>query len=142
VRDTWPESWSVAAGSLLLGVLVWAAFTTRIPNIERLPAEMVFGFLGLYFYAVGFLSGRRTGKIGTGSWAGLACGLAFGVVVCAEMLATGLTVGYRESARAGSANQVAIAWSGLVFFVAMGAGCGALGARLAVSQMRAQRQGR
>jgi hypothetical protein len=136
--DEWPESWSIAAGALLLGALSWLAFTTRIPNMEKTPAEMVFCFLGLYFYSVGFLSGRRTGQVGTGGWAGAACGLAFGAVVCLAMYTTALREGVREAVRAGSLDQVAIAVTGLVFFVVMGALCGALGARGA---RQAQRRG-
>src|SRR5690242_20612645 len=82
----WPESWRIAAGGLLLGLLAWAAFATRVPNLEQIPAEVLFGFLMLYFYSAGFLAGRRTGQIGKGSWAGAAGGLAFGVAVCAHML--------------------------------------------------------
>ena len=132
----WPESWNIVASALLLGALVWFAFTTRIPNVERLPAEIIFGFLGLYFYSVGFLSGRRTGKVGTGSWAGAACGLAFGAVVCGAMYRTAMHEGVREAVRSGSLDQVAIAVSGLVFFVVMGALCGALGARGAIQARR------
>jgi hypothetical protein len=133
---SWPESWSIAAGALLLGTLVWIAFTTRVPNVERLPAEVIFGFLGLYFYSAGFLSGRRTGQVGTGGWAGAACGLAFGVAVCGAMYRTAMHEGVREAVRSGSLDQVAIAVSGLVFFVVMGALCGALGARGAVQAHR------
>jgi hypothetical protein len=135
-QDEWPESWSIVAGAMLLGALAWVAFTTRVPNMEKTPAEMVFGFLGLYFYSVGFLSGRRTGQVGTGGWAGAACGLAFGVVVCIEMYTTAMTHGVREAVRAGSLDQVAIAVTGLVFFVVMGALCGALGAHGAVQAQR------
>ena len=62
----WPESWSIMAGGLLLGGLAWLAFTTHVPNLERLPAEVLFGFLGLYYFSAGYLSGCRTGKVGTG----------------------------------------------------------------------------
>jgi hypothetical protein len=141
-RDDWPESWSIAVGGLLLGLLAWLAFATRVPNIERTPPEVLFGFLGLYFYSAGYLSGCRTGKIGTGGWAGAACGLMFGAVVCLEMLTTGLGGGFHETVRSGAGDQVAIAWSGLVFFVVMGIGCGALGARSAVFQARTHRQRR
>jgi len=134
--DDWPEAWSIVAGALLLGALVWIAFTTRVPNVERLPAEVIFGFLGLYFYSAGFLSGRRTGQVGTGGWAGAACGLAFGAAVCGAMYRTAMHEGVREAVRSGSLDQVAIAVSGLVFFVVMGALCGALGARGAVQAYR------
>jgi hypothetical protein len=133
---SWPEPWSIAAGALLLGTLVWTAFMTRIPNVERLPAEIIFGFLGLYFYSAGFLSGRRTGRVGTGGWAGAACGLAFGVTVCCAMYRTAMHEGVREAVRSGSLDQVAIAVSGLGFFIVMGALCGALGARGAVQAHR------
>jgi hypothetical protein len=135
-RIVWPEQWNILAGALLLGFLTWVAFTTRIPDMEKLPAEVVFGFLGLYFYSVGYLSGRRTGQVGTGSWAGAVSGLAFGVMVCVAMYNAAMTFGVRESVRSGSLDQVAIAVTGLVFFVAMGALCGALGARGAVKAYR------
>ena len=138
-RHEWPESWSIVAGSMLLGLLAWIAFATHVPDPEGMPAEVLFGFLMLYFYAVGFLSGRRTGKTGTGSWAGAASGLAFGAVVALHMTVIGLSAGYGGTIRYGSPNQVAIAWSGLVFFLMLGAICGWLGARSAV---RAPRQGR
>jgi len=138
-RPEWPESWSIAAGGMLLGLLTWIAFAVHMPDPERMPAEVLFGFLMLYFYAVGFLSGRRTGKTGTGSWAGAASGLAFGAVVALHMTVIGLSAGYGGTIRYGSPNQVAIAWSGLVFFLMLGAVCGWLGARSAV---RAPRQGR
>src|SRR5688572_20403311 len=57
-HEAWPEPASIVAGAMLLGILAWIAFTTRVPDVERMPAEMVFGFLALYFYSVGFLSGR------------------------------------------------------------------------------------
>jgi len=132
----WPEPLNVVAGAVLLGTLVWIAFTTRIPNVERLPAEVIFGFLGLYFYSAGFLSGRRTGRVGPGGWAGAACGLAFGAAVCGAMYRTAMHEGVREAVRSGSLDQVAIAVTGLVFFVVMGALCGALGARGAVQAHR------
>ena len=135
-QEDWPETWSIVVGAMLLGALVWIAFTTRVPNVERLPAEIIFGFLGLYFYSAGFLSGRRTGRIGTGGWAGAACGLAFGAAVCGVMYRTAMHEGVREAVRSGSLDQVAIAVSGLVFFVVMGALCGALGARGAVQAYR------
>ena len=135
----WPEAWSIVSGAALLGALAWIAFTTRVPNVERLPAEVIFGFLGLYFYSAGFLSGRRTGQVGTGGWAGAACGLAFGVTVCGAMYRTAMLEGVRETVRAGSLDQVAIAVTGLVFFVVMGALCGALGARGAVQAHRQRR---
>jgi hypothetical protein len=135
-HDDWPEPWSIVAGAMLLGALVWIAFTTRVPNVERLPAEIIFGFLALYFYSAGFLSGRRTGQVGTGGWAGAACGLAFGAAVCGAMYRTAMHEGVREAVRSGSLDQVAIAVSGLVFFVVMGALCGALGARGAVQAYR------
>ena len=40
-REAWPESWSIVGGGLLLGALAGAAFATRVPNPEQLPAEMV-----------------------------------------------------------------------------------------------------
>jgi hypothetical protein len=137
-RPVWPESWSIAAGGLLLGLLAWVAFTTHVPDLERMPAEVLFCFLTLYFYSVGFLSGRRTGQVGKGSWAGLIGGLGFGVVVCAHMTLVSFVEGAHTTIMYGGPNQVAIAWSGLVFFVLLGAVCGALGARLAI---RARRQG-
>jgi hypothetical protein len=133
----WPESWRIAAGGLLLGLLAWIAFVTHVPDLERMPAEVLFGFLMLYFYSLGFLSGRRTGQIGKGSWAGLVGGLAFGVAVCTHMTVVSFAEGMRTTIMYGGPNQVAIAWSGLVFFVMLGAVCGALGARSAV---RARRQ--
>jgi hypothetical protein len=138
-RPEWPESWMIAAGGLLLALLAWVAFATHIPNLERMPAEVLFGFLTLYCYSVGFLSGRRTGQVGKGSWAGAACGLAFGTVVCAHMMVVAFTEGVQQTIMYGGPNQVAIAWSGLVFFLILGAICGALGARLAIW---AHRQGR
>jgi hypothetical protein len=137
-QDAWPERWNIVLGALLLGALARTVFSTRVPNFENLPPEAAFGFLGLYFYAVGFLSGRRTGQIGTGSWAGVASGLAFGVVVCAEMFTTALRDGVRETIRYGAPDQVAIALSGLGFFILIGALCGTLGARGA-AQARRQR---
>src|SRR4051812_34029608 len=95
-RGDWPESWSIVVGATLLGALAWYVFTVRVPDIEKTPAEMIFGFLGLYFYSVGFLSGRRTSKIGTGSWAGAACGLTFSLVVCLAMYRTAVTQGVHE----------------------------------------------
>jgi len=127
----WPESWSIAAASLPLGLLAWVAFATR-PNLEQAPAEVLFCFLTLYFYSVGFLSGRRTGRVGKGSWAGAACGLTFGAVVCVHMIVLAAVNGVHDSIRYGAPDQVAIAWSGLVFFLVLGAICGALGARLAI----------
>ena len=132
----WPESLSVVAGAALLGAGAWFAFSTRIPNMERLPAEVVFGFLSLYFYSAGFLAGRRTGTVGSGGWAGAASGLAFGAAVCCAMYVTARHEGVREAVRAGSLDQVAVAIGGLVFFVVMGALCGALGARGAVQAHR------
>jgi hypothetical protein len=138
-RPEWPESWSIAAGGMLLGLLTWFAFAVHVPDPERMPAEVLFGFLTLYFYSVGFLSGRRTGKTGTGSWAGAACGLAFGAVVCVRMTVVGFTQGYQGTIMYGSPNQVAIAWSGLVFFLVLGAIFGWLGARLALWARRQER---
>jgi hypothetical protein len=135
-HEAWPEPASIVAGAMLLGVLAWIAFTTRVPDIERMPAEMVFGFLALYFYSVGFLSGRRTGKMGTGGWAGAACGLTFGVVVCVEMYMTAVHQGVREAVQGGSLDQAAIAVMGLVVFLVMGALCGVLGARGAIQAHR------
>jgi hypothetical protein len=132
----WPEPWNILLGALLLGALAWTVFSTRVPDVEKLPPEAALGFLGLFFYAVGFLSGRRTGQIGTGSWAGVASGLAFGVAVCADMYTTALREGVRETIRYGAADQVAIALSGLLFFALVGALCGALGARGATHARR------
>ena len=69
-------------------------------------------------------------------WAGAACGLAFGAAVCGAMYRTAMHEGVREAVRSGSLDQVAIAVSGLVFFIVMGALCGALGARGAVQAYR------
>jgi hypothetical protein len=132
----WPESLSIVAGAALLGAAACFAFSTRIPNVERLPAEVVFGFLSLYFYSAGFLSGRRTGQVSSGGWAGAMCGLAFGAAVCGSMYVTAQHEGVRVAVRSGSLDLVAIAVSGLVFFVVMGALCGALGARGAVQAQR------
>jgi hypothetical protein len=137
-QDNWPEAWSIVVGAILLGALAWYVFTMRVPDIEKTPAEMIFGFLGLYFYSVGFLSGRRTNKVGTGGWAGAACGLTFGLVVCLAMYTSAMTLGVRDAVRSGSLDQVAIAVSGLVFFVVMGALCGAVGARGAKQAYRAR----
>ena len=131
-----PEPAYVAIGAFLLGLLTYIAFTTRVPDMERLPAEVVFGFLGLYFYSVGYLSGRRTGRVGTGSWAGAASGLAFGAMVCLAMYHAAVQFGVREAVRSGSIDQVAVAVTGLGFFIALGAICGALGARSAVYARR------
>ena len=76
VRHEAPESWRIAAGGVLLGLLAWVAFSTHVPDLERLPAEVLFCFLTLYFYTVGFLSGRRTGQTSKGAWAGAVAGLA------------------------------------------------------------------
>src|SRR3954454_3757978 len=65
--EVWPESWSILFSGLLLGTLAWVAFATRIASPEQLPAEVLFGFLALYFYSAGFLSGRRTGQTGKGA---------------------------------------------------------------------------
>jgi hypothetical protein len=139
-RHEWPESWIVVAGGMLLGFLALIVFATHVADLERMPPELVFGFVGLYFYAAGFLSGRRTGKVGTGAWAGAASGLAFGAVVYVLVFTTAAHAGLRESIRSGPADLVAIAWSGLVFFVLLGAGCGALGARAATQTGRATKQ--
>jgi hypothetical protein len=141
-RAVWPESWSILSGALVLGALAWIAFGTRVLNPERLPAETIFGFLGLYFYSVGFLSGRRTGQAGKGTWAGAVCGLVFGVVVCAQMVFGAMNGDIHETIRAGAMNQVAIGWSGLVFFIVMGGVCGRLGARSAIQAGRQARQDR
>jgi hypothetical protein len=132
----WPESLSIVVGAALLGAAACFAFSTHIPDMERLPAEVVFGFLSLYFYSAGFLAGRRTSKVSSGGWAGASCGLAFGAAVCGAMYVTARHEGVREAVRAGSLDQVAIAISGLVFFVVMGALCGAFGARGAVQAQR------
>jgi hypothetical protein len=135
-QQEWPESWRIAAGGMLMGLLAWIAFSTRVPDLERLPAEALFCFLTLYFFTVGFLSGRRTGQVGKGSWAGAMSGLAFGVAVCAHMTVASFGEGARTTIVYGGPNQVAIAWSGLVFFVVLGVICGVLGARLAIRERR------
>ncbi|MFN8634004.1 MAG: hypothetical protein U0893_09130 [Chloroflexota bacterium] len=132
----WPESWRIFAGGFLMGSLAWVAFEVRRPNVEQLPAEVLFGFLILYFYSAGYLSGRRTGKVGTGSWAGIVGGLAFGVVVCVHMVMMAMEHGVRNTIRAGASDQFAIGWSGVVFFVLLGAVCGALGAKAAIRARR------
>lgn len=139
-RHEAPESWRIAAGGVLLGLLAWIAFATQVPNLEQLPAEVLFCFLTLYFYTVGFLSGRRTGQTSKGSWAGAIGGLAFGMAVCAHMTAVSFAEGVRTTIMYGGPNQVAIAWSGLVFFMVLGAICGALGARLAIRERRRLRR--
>lgn len=125
----WPESWNIGAGGLLLGVLAWVVFTTHVPDIERTPAEMVFCFLGLYFYAAGFLAGRRTGQVGKGCWAGAIAGLAFGAVVCVATFTASAHAGFSDRVRGGTADQVSITLAGIIFFVLMGVVCGMLGAR-------------
>lgn len=140
IRNEAPESWRIAAGGVLLGVLAWFAFSTRVPDLERLPAEVLFCFLTLYFFTVGFLSGRRTGQTSKGAWAGIIAGLAFGVAVCAHMIVVSFAEGARTTIMYGGPNQVAIAWSGVVFFMVLGAICGALGARLAIRERRRLRQ--
>jgi drug/metabolite transporter (DMT)-like permease len=132
-----PEAVVNLSAGLLLGVVLMLVYGTHYFELERTPPELVFGFLGLYFYAAGYLSGRRTGKVGTGAWAGIACGLAFGIVVGVVMFTTPPTM-MHASANYGGANNVAIAWSGGVFFIMLGAACGAAGARLAIQT--AQRQ--
>jgi hypothetical protein len=52
------------------------------------------------------------------------------------MYLNAMRFGVRESVRAGSLDQVAIAVTGLVFFVMMGAVCGAFGARGAIQPRR------
>ena len=106
-------------------------YGTHFAELERTPPELVFGFLGLYFYAAGYLSGRRTGKVGTGAWAGIVCGLAFGIVVSVVMFTSPPSMA-RGSSNYGGINDVCIAWSGAVFFIMLGAACGAAGARLAI----------
>ena len=127
--DAWPESWNIGAGGLLLGVLAWVVFTTHVPDIERTPAEMVFCFLGLYFYSAGFLAGRRTGQVGKGSWAGAIAGLAFGAVVCVTTFTAARHAGFSDAVRGGTADQLSITLAGIIFFVLMGVVCGMLGAR-------------
>jgi len=133
-----PEGWHNVAGGLLLGAVLMLTFGTHIVELERTPPELLFGLLGLYFYAAGYLSGRRTGKVGTGAWAGVACGLAFGIVVCVVIFTTPL-LGMRESVRGGEGDQLAIAWSSAVFFIAVGGVCGALGSRTAIQASRQHR---
>jgi hypothetical protein len=139
-RNEAPESWRIAAGGMLLGLLAWIAFATRVPDLERLPAEVLFCFLMLYFYTVGFLSGRRTGQTSKGAWAGVIAGLAFGVAVCAHMTVVSFAEGTRTTIMYGGPNQVAIAWSGVVFFIIVGAICGSLGAQLAIRERRRLRR--
>ena len=133
-----PEGWYNTTGSLLLGLALMLTFGTHFVELERTPPELLFGLLGVYFYASGYLSGRRTGKVGTGAWAGVACGLAFGIVVCVVMF-TSPHSGMRESVRGGEGDQLAIAWSSAVFFIALGGGCGAIGARSAIHASRHHR---
>ena len=132
-----PEGVINLSAGLLLWVVLMLVYGTHFFELERTPPELVFGFLGLYFYAAGYLSGRRTGKVGTGAWAGIACGLAFGIVVSVVMFTTPASM-MHSSANYGGANNVAIAWSGAVFFIMLGGACGAAGARLAIQS--AQRQ--
>ena len=132
----WPESWNIAAGGLLLGGLAWIVLTTHVPDIERTPAEMVFCFLGLYFYAAGFLAARRTGQVGKGSWAGAIAGLAFGAVVCVVTFTAARRAGFSDAVRGGTADQMSITLAGLIFFVLMGMVCGMLGARGALRDHR------
>jgi drug/metabolite transporter (DMT)-like permease len=136
-RDDLPEGWINLAAGLLLGVFLLLIYGTHFAELERTPPELVFGFLGLYFYAAGYLSGRRTGKVGTGAWAGIACGMAFGIVVGVVMYTTPPEMG-RSAGHYGGANDVAIAWSGAVFFMVLGAACGAAGAKLAIQSARRQ----
>ncbi|MGE3272528.1 MAG: hypothetical protein AB7P40_27530 [Chloroflexota bacterium] len=133
--DDPPEGWYNIAGGLLLGLLLLLTFGTHALELEQTPPELLFGLLGLYFYAVGYLSGRRTGKVGTGAWAGVAAGLAFGIVVCIVMFTSPFT-GMRQAVQGGQGDQIAIAWSSAVFFVAVGGCCGALGARFAIRVSR------
>src|SRR5829696_6793711 len=139
-RNEAPESWRIAAGGVLLGLLAWIAFSTQVPDLEQLPAEVLFCFLTLYFFTVGFLSGRRTGQTSKGAWAGVIAGLAFGVAVCAHMTVVSFAEGPRTTIVYGGPNQVAIAWSGVVFFMILGAIAGALGARLAIRERRRLRR--
>ena len=132
-----PEGLINLSAGLLLGVVLMLVYGTHFYELERTPPELIFGFLGLYFYAAGYLSGRRTGKVGTGAWAGIACGLAFGIVVGVVMFTTPPEL-VRVSSQYGGANDVAIAWSGAVFFTVLGAACGAAGARLAIQTANRQ----
>jgi drug/metabolite transporter (DMT)-like permease len=135
LRHEPPEGWLNIVAGLLLGTFLMLIYGTHLLELEQTPPEIVFGFLGLYFYAAGYLSGRRTGKVGTGAWAGVVCGLAFGIVVSVVMFTAppGLA---RSSSHYGGVNNVAIAWSGAVFFIILGAACGAAGARLAIQSAR------
>jgi hypothetical protein len=130
-RNEPPEGLINIAAGLLLGVVLMLVYGTHFFELERTPPELVFGFLGLYFYAAGYLSGRRTGKVGTGAWAGIVCGLAFGIVVSVVMFTSPPSMA-RGSSNYGGINDVCIAWSGAVFFIMLGAACGAAGARLAI----------
>lgn len=132
-----PEGLINLSAGLLLWVVLMLVYGTHAFELEYSPPELVFGFLGLYFYAAGYLSGRRTGKVGTGAWAGIACGLAFGIVVSVVMFTTPATMA-RSSSMYGGANDVAIAWSGAVFFIMLGGSLGAAGARLAIQTARHQ----
>lgn len=135
LRHEPPESWLNITAGLVLGTILMLVYGIHLLELEQTPPEIVFGFLGLYFYAAGYLSGRRTGKVGTGAWAGVVCGLAFGIVVSVVMFTTPPEMA-RSSSHYGSVNNVAIAWSGAVFFIVLGGVCGAAGARLAIQTAR------
>lgn len=132
----WPEAARIAMRGSLLGILALIAFTTHVPDPERMPAAVLFGFLALYFGGSGFLSGRRTGQIGTGAWAGVACGLAFTLAVWISLFSTAAAIGASNVAKLGGPDLVGIAFGAVGFFAAMGAGCGALGARVAMRERR------
>lgn len=136
VRREWPEAASIAAIGAALGILALISLTTHIPDFERTPAGVLFGFLALYFAAAGFLSGRRTGAIGTGAWAGVACGLAFSLALWVSLFLTAASVGVSHVARLGGPDLVGIAFGAVGFFAAMGAGFGALGAQVATRERR------
>ena len=107
-RNEPPEGLINIAAGLLLGVVLMLVYGTHFAELERTPPELVFGFLGLYFYAAGYLSGRRTGKVGTGAWAGIVCGLAFGIVVSVVMFTSPPSMA-RGSSNYGGINDVCIA---------------------------------
>jgi hypothetical protein len=125
---TWPEAARIVAGGMPLAVLALIAVATNVPNLEQTPAVLVFSFLAFYFAGAGFLSGRRTGHIGMGAWAGAACGLTLTAVVCVAIFTTAAHLGVRDVTRSGFLGLVGVAWSALGFFALMGAACGALGA--------------
>jgi len=133
----WPEAAHIVAGGVVLAVMSLVAFATNVPDLRQTSPAQVFGFLVLYVVVAGFLSGHRTGRVVTGAWAGVACGLALATVVCVAAFITAAHVGVGEVARSGFVGLVGIAWGAVGFFVVLGAACGALGA-LAVTHGRRQ----